>query len=284
MEPQPQGTILLVGVGGLGCPAALELVACGVRSLVLVDPDVVALDNLHRQVLYTTEDIGRPKAQTAADRLRRLRPELAIRAIDGRFEPDLLDGVSCVLEGSDDLDTKFAVSDACVMAGVPAVVGGVVGWDGVIVRTVPGGPCYRCVFEAPPDEAPPTCAQAGVFGPVAGWVGATMARYALDPPSAAVWALDGRAGRSRVITVERDPSCRVCAVPELDITAQMCPMTYVHTRLALEDMDPGDRLAVVMRRGEPAANVPRNLREEGHRVVTAGPASEDRYRILVEKC
>ena len=276
--------VLFVGLGGLGCPTALELVRAGARRLVLVDPDVVALDNLHRQPLYSVSDIGRAKVAAAAERLASLRPDLDLILHERRFGADLLDGIDLVLEGSDDLATKFAVSDACVQAGIPCVVGGVAGWRGVVVVQAPDGPCYRCVFEAPPEAELPTCAQGGVLGPVAGWVGAVQAERALrlgdvEP----VWTCDARAGVERAFSVDRDPGCASCGGwRTLDVTGELCPMTYVRTKLALEEMAAGERLLVWLRPGEAAHNVPRSVREDGHRILSLRP-TEGRVRLLIEK-
>jgi adenylyltransferase/sulfurtransferase len=283
MTEPGQLSVLLVGVGGLECFAALELVAAGVGRLGLLDPDAVALDNLHRQVLYTTADVGRPKVEAAADRLRALRPGLVVESWRERFTPARLEGWDLVLEGTDDLDCKFAVNDACVAADVPCVIGGVVGWRGVVVRVDPGGPCYRCVFEAPPPEAPPTCAQAGVFGPVAGAVGARQAQVALARSVDPVWVYDAAEGVARSFPVDADPACGAHHPHRLDVTGEICPMTYVRTRLALEDMLPGERLALVLRRGEPELDVSANLREEGHRVLSTRLVDVARVSVLVQK-
>ena len=164
---------VIVGVGGLGCPLALGLAERGDR-LVLVDFDRVELSNLARQILYRTEDVGRPKVEAAADALvRRGVPAGRIEPVMARWHPGLLGDV--VYEGSDDLATKFAVNDACVAAGVPCVIGGVLRSAGQVFHAVPGGACYRCLFEAPPTDAV-TCAEAGVWGPMCLLVAAEMLR------------------------------------------------------------------------------------------------------------
>ena len=164
---------VIVGVGGLGCPVALGLARRGDR-LVLVDFDRVELSNLARQLLYRTEDVGRPKVEAAADALvRRGVPAARIETVMARWGNGLLGDI--VYEGSDDLATKFAVNDACVAAGVPCVVGGVLRSAGQVFSVVPGGACYRCLFEAPPADAI-TCAEAGVWGPMCLLVAAEMLR------------------------------------------------------------------------------------------------------------
>ncbi len=173
-------TAVIVGVGGLGCPVALglaERLSERDARLVLVDFDRVELSNLARQILYRTEDVGRPKVEAAADALvRRGVPAARIEPIMSRWGNGLLgDVVDVVYEGSDDLATKFAVNDACVAAGVHCVIGGVLRSAGQVFSVVPGGACYRCLFEAPPPDAI-TCAEAGVWGPMCLLVAAEMLR------------------------------------------------------------------------------------------------------------
>ncbi len=212
MGPQPP-RVLLVGVGGLGCPAALELLRRGVRQLRLVDPDTVALENLHRQVLFTDADLGRPKVEAAAAHLRALAGDARIEALHASFAEAQLDDVELVLEGTDDPMTKFAVNDACVARGVDCAIGGVIELRGTIVTVRRGGPCYRCVFEAPPSIFTETCAQLGVFGPAAGLVGTLLAERALgierDGPGALL-TIDVARDRIRALAVEPDPACPTC--------------------------------------------------------------------------
>jgi adenylyltransferase/sulfurtransferase len=164
----------IIGVGGLGCPLALDLALGGAR-LVLVDDDRVELSNLPRQILFRTADVGRLKVEAAADALvRRGVPAARIEAVAARWSGETV-GVVC--EGSDSLATKFAVNDRCVAQAVPLVIGGVLRHEGQVFPIAPGGACYRCLFEAPPDEAP-SCADAGVLGPTCGLVATLMASAA----------------------------------------------------------------------------------------------------------
>ncbi|HJL00005.1 MAG TPA: ThiF family adenylyltransferase [Polyangiaceae bacterium LLY-WYZ-15_(1-7)] len=211
--------VLLVGAGGLGSPAARVLALAGVGRLTVVDDDVVDDTNLHRQILYRDEDVGRPKAPAAAARLRELAasaghaPEL--QAIEGRFLPttaaELLRGVDLVVEGADNFATKFLTCDACAIHGVPLVQAGAVRWSGwALACPRPGAtdhaPCMRCVFEDIPRDRVETCAEAGVVGPVVGVLGAVQARLALrllraEDVAGALWSYRGLAGalrRSRV--------------------------------------------------------------------------------------
>ncbi|MBI5512682.1 MAG: HesA/MoeB/ThiF family protein [Deltaproteobacteria bacterium] len=177
--------VAVLGVGGLGCPAALALGRAGVR-LRLVDEDRVERSNLHRQGLYEEADVGRPKVAAAREALLRAAPGAAVEARQTHFSPDtmddLLDGVDLVVEGTDAFGAKFLVADRCAARGVPVVHGACVGWYGTVLPVAPGeGPCYRCVFEDAPgcDEDAGTCVTAGVYGPVPALVGALLAVEAL---------------------------------------------------------------------------------------------------------
>jgi adenylyltransferase/sulfurtransferase len=197
-------TVVLIGAGGLGCPLALELALAGDR-VVLCDFDNVELSNLPRQVLYRSEDVGRPKVVAAADALlRRGVPAARVETVQERFAPALLAGADAVCEGSDDLHTKFAVNDAAVAAGLPVVVGGVLRHAGQVFSAPPGAACYRCLFEEPPDDAP-SCADAGVLGPLCLLVATTMAQ-AVRAPRAGLTLLP----EDRHLTVRRRPGCTAC--------------------------------------------------------------------------
>lgn len=207
---------LIVGVGGLGAPAAMALAGAGVGTLVLVDPDTVELSNLHRQPLYQTADVGRAKADVAAWRLR------AVQVVTYRahFAPEHLAGCDVVLDGTDSIAAKFFVNDACVDAGIPLVHAGVLGFRAQLLTVLPGrSACYRCVFEeAPPPGDVPSCREAGVLGPVPSLAGALQASEALRVLAGAeaqyadrLLTFDLHAGRWRVVPVAARPSCPACA-------------------------------------------------------------------------
>lgn len=178
-------TVAVVGVGGLGCPAAWALSRSGV-SLRLLDEDRVERSNLHRQMLFTEADVGERKVVAARRALASIAPGVAVDAIAEHVAPEraleLLRGVDVVVEGSDNLATKFLVADACAALRVPVVHGACVAWIGTVLPVAWGaGPCYRCVFEdlPPLDEDGATCATAGVYGPITSVIGAMMAADAL---------------------------------------------------------------------------------------------------------
>ena len=211
--------VLIVGAGGLGAPAALYLAAAGVGHIGLIDPDIVSISNLQRQVLYLTADEGREKVLAAAPRLEALNPHVVVEPIADRLladsAPDLVSEYDLVLDGTDDFATRFAVNAACVECAVPLVTGAIGRWTGQ-VSVFHGKPCYRCLVpDIPPDAE--TCAAVGVVGALAGVIGSMMALEAVKVITGAGTPLDGRlliydglAGESRTVRVGADPDCPVC--------------------------------------------------------------------------
>lgn len=214
--------VLLIGTGGLGSPAALYLTAAGVGTLGLCDFDSVSLSNLQRQVLYGTQDVGHPKIERAAGRLRGIWPEVKLDLIGERLTPEnarrLIRGYDVVIEGSDNFETKFLVSDACVAERKPAVIGGILRWHGQILTVVPGHACYRCLFERPPPAGTaPTCAQAGVIGALAGLVGSLQAAEAIklllgigEPLRSRLLTIEALGAVFREVPLGRRESCEAC--------------------------------------------------------------------------
>jgi molybdopterin-synthase adenylyltransferase len=216
---------LLVGAGGLGGPLAYALAAAGARALAICDPDEVDLSNLQRQIQFTTADVSRPKAEAIADELvRRGYPRERIRATSEAFSPEraaaLAEGADILIDGSDNLPTKFAVSDAAVALGLPCVIAGVLRYTGQVLAVWPGeSGCYRCLFEDPPDDDAPSCAEAGVLGAAAGVIAGAAARAALRPACGdrrAAGALEvyddlRRAAPPRLVRYNRRPGCPACA-------------------------------------------------------------------------
>ncbi|HEY1224099.1 MAG TPA: molybdopterin-synthase adenylyltransferase MoeB [Brevundimonas sp.] len=211
--------VTVVGLGGVGGPAALYLAAAGVGQLVLIDDDAVALSNLQRQVQFAMADLAAPKVEAAKAGLARLNPHVRVDAVEERLSldnaPSLIEGCDLVLDGTDDFATRFAVNAACVAAGVPLVSGALGRWSGQ-VGVFAGRPCYRCLVpEIPPGAE--TCARVGVIGALAGVVGSMAALEAVKIITGAGQALTGRlmlydglAGTARTVTVAPDPGCPVC--------------------------------------------------------------------------
>ncbi len=213
--------VLLVGVGGLGSPAALYLAASGVGVLGLMDPDRVAISNLQRQILFTTGDVGAAKVEAARRRLGALNPHTRVlthaQAFTEAAGADLAADYDLILDGTDDFATRFGVNAVCLAAGRPLVSGALGRWTAQIGVFV-GRPCYRCfVPEAPPDAE--TCAVAGVTGPLAGMAGSLMALEAIKlivgagaPLLGRLLIFDALAGASRTVRIAADPACPACGV------------------------------------------------------------------------
>ncbi|MGN6186370.1 MAG: molybdopterin-synthase adenylyltransferase MoeB [Thermoanaerobaculia bacterium] len=180
-----KASVLIIGAGGLGSPAALYLAAAGIGRIGLVDFDRVDETNLHRQILYATSDVGRSKLDAAAARLRDANPTIAIETHDARLTSenalDILRGYDVVIDGTDNFATRYLVNDACVLLGIPNVYGSVYRFDGqVSVFATNEGPCYRCLQpEPPPPHLVPSCAEGGVLGILPGVIGTLQATEAL---------------------------------------------------------------------------------------------------------
>ena len=207
--------VLIVGMGGVGGPAALSLAAAGVGTLVLVDPDHVSLSNLQRQIAFSTADIGRPKTEAGAERLTALNPHTLVETHAEPFTAALVGGCDVVVDGTDDFDTRFAVNAACLEARPPLVSAALGRWSGQIA-VFEGRPCYRCLVPEAPPEAE-TCARVGVVGALAAAVGSLAALEAIKliahaggPLTGRLMLLDGLAGTSRVVRVAHDPHCPAC--------------------------------------------------------------------------
>jgi adenylyltransferase/sulfurtransferase len=226
-RPPEVARALLIGAGGLGCAAALGLAAGGLRRLTVVDDDVVDETNLHRQLLHADAPLGAPKAASLGAAIERRFPGVAVEAIRGRFDAGTAEAllsdphrVDVLIDGSDNLATKFLANDAAVLHRVPLVHGAAVGLGGQLLTVPVGGrPCYRCLFEElpPPDADAPSCTEAGVLGPVPGVIGALQACEALRLLCGQTPACMGRMIRysspsltMRTTTFRRNPSCRVC--------------------------------------------------------------------------
>jgi sulfur-carrier protein adenylyltransferase/sulfurtransferase len=216
--------VLCLGAGGLGSPAALYLAAAGVGAIGLVDFDRVALSNLHRQLLHGTKDVGRPKAESARDRIADVNPQVDVRMHECRFASGNAEGIlrdyDLIVDGSDNFATRYLSNDVAVFARKPNVYGSIFRFDGQATVFAPhlGGPCYRCLFpEPPPPGAVPSCAQAGVLGVLPGIIGTLQATEALkiilgigEPLVGRLIHFDALKMKFRQFNLRRDPDCPVC--------------------------------------------------------------------------
>jgi molybdopterin-synthase adenylyltransferase len=222
--------VVLIGCGGIGSPALQYLAAAGIGALTLVDSDVVEASNLQRQTVFTPADIGRPKAEVAAEWVSRFDPALETCAVAERVGADnaarILGSASLILDGCDNFATRLAVSDACVAARIPltsAALGRFQGQVANFAGHLPGHACYRCfVGDAFDAEDCDTCAADGVLGAMAGMVGSFAAMHAIrvllaghaalgEPQWGKLHLFDGLAPSLRTLRIVKDPSCRGCS-------------------------------------------------------------------------
>jgi adenylyltransferase/sulfurtransferase len=296
--------ILVVGAGGLGCPALVALAEAGATNVTVIDPDRVEITNLHRQFLFRTDDVDRPKAEVAAEALERWYGEPRVEARVAAFRPEAtawLADFDIVLDATDRLATKLALHDACRQRGVDYVFASAVGWSGQVMAVGPDAPCLRCAFPQRVVAAEPTCAEVGVMGPVLGRVAARQVELALgrdaqaelhvyDGRDDAWWALEvaprsdcpscrGEPLRPRC---EPEPRADEVAIAELDLRGFRCPDTYVRTRRQLEPLAPGTCLWVIFDSDESARQVPASAEAAGHRVL-AQRRERGEHRLLVER-
>lgn len=223
--------VLIIGAGGLGCPASLYLAAAGVGTIGLADIDVVSPSNLQRQILFDTNTIGEDKVKAAATRLRDLNPDVNViehRCVVNSFNVmDLLADYDIVIDGSDNFPTRYCVNDACVILGKPNVYGSIFRFEGMMSVFAPQltnpdtnerGPCYRCMFPDPPDPGTvPSCAEGGVMGVLPGVIGTLQATEVVKlitgigrPAIGKLLTYNALDTEFRTFKIRRDPKCPVC--------------------------------------------------------------------------
>jgi thiazole biosynthesis adenylyltransferase ThiF len=219
------GSVLIIGAGGLGAPAAMYLAAAGVGKIGIADADVVDLSNLQRQIIHTTADVGRPKVESAAETMRAINPDVEVvtyhEFISSANIMDIIKDYDFVLDGTDNFPAKFLINDACVMADKPFSHAGILRFKGQLMTVIPHqSPCYRCVFKTmPPKDAIPTCKQAGVIGAMAGVIGSLQALEAVKFLTGAGELLTGRLLTFDALTMKfhtvklppRGDGCAVCS-------------------------------------------------------------------------
>jgi len=220
--------VLVIGAGGLGSPVLMYLGAAGVGTLGVVDDDLVDLSNLQRQIVHTTGRVGVPKVQSAAEALKSINPDVKVIQHNERITAanalDLMAQYDLVTDGSDNFATRFLVNDAAYFAKIPLVSGAILRFDGQLAtfKNFPGGhqdgPCYRCIFRAPPPPGQiPSCSQAGVLGALCGTVGSLQATEIIkellgvgESLSGSLLIYEALATQFRTIAVKRDPGCPLC--------------------------------------------------------------------------
>lgn len=215
--------VLIIGAGGLGAPAALYLAAAGVGTIGIVDADEVDLSNLQRQVIHTTQDVGKAKVKSAAETMEAINPDVTVKTyrtfVDSTNIMDLIADYDFIIDGTDNFPAKFLINDACVMAKKPFSHAGIIRFKGQLMTYVPDeGPCYRCVFKnPPPKDAVPTCKQAGVIGAMGGVIGSLQAMEAIkyiigkgDLLTGKLLTYDALKMDFHTIKLPRNYNCAVC--------------------------------------------------------------------------
>lgn len=217
------GKVLIVGAGGLGSPAALYLAAAGVGTIGLIDADTVELSNLQRQIIHTTTDLGRPKVESATDKMRAINPDVTVHTCCERLAaanaPAILKDYDFVIDGTDNFPSKFLVADACFFLQMPYSHAGILHFDGQTMTVIPGKTaCYRCIFGAPPPPGTvPSCSQAGVLGVLAGVIGCIQATEAIkfllgigDLLTNRLLAYNALSMKFREVSLHRNCHCPLC--------------------------------------------------------------------------
>lgn len=291
-----QARVLVVGSGGLGSPVLIYLAAAGVGVIGVVDDDVVDLTNLQRQVVHSTADVGRPKVDSAADRLAALNPHVQVERhqlrLDAAAAADLIAAYDVVVDATDNFATRYLLSDACVLVGRPLVWGAVSRFDGQVSVWWPGkGPCYRCVFPRPPAPGSvPSCAEGGVLGVLPGVIGSLQAAEVLkivlgegEPLVGRMMVYDALAGSVGELRVSRSPRCPVCGpsaaqVVLRDLPAEVCtPAEAPASGTLLPQVSPGEAASLLAGTQAPLLL---DVREAAEREIVVLPAPESLWLPL----
>ena len=216
--------VAIVGIGGLGCPAALYLTAAGIGTLGLIDHDVVEISNLQRQILYGVNSVGELKVDCAKERLLDLNPLITVQThnlkLNQENAEEILKNYDIILNGCDNFSTRYSVNDACIKLGKFLVDGSVQKFSGQVTVFPPGGPCYRCLFPSPPPQGlSPNCAEQGVFGALPGWIGTLQAIEVIKLATGVGEPLIGKLLRfetltdeSKIFSFKKNPNCPICNV------------------------------------------------------------------------
>ena len=224
-EKIDRARVLCVGAGGLGSPALLYLAAAGMGHIGIIDFDRVDESNLQRQVLFTTDGVGQPKAIQAKERLHALNPEIDItvyeKELNAENTPALFQAYDIILDGTDNFETKFLINDAAVKYKKPWVYGAIQGFDGqASVFDAQTGPCYRCLYPEKPKARITNCAEAGAIGAVAGLIGVTQALQVIqlvtghesfEPLIGKLWTLDTKTMQTRILNLPKNSDCPACS-------------------------------------------------------------------------
>lgn len=214
--------VLIIGVGGLGSPVALYLAAAGISTIGLIDGDLVDITNLQRQIIHFTDDIEKPKVQSAKEKIEKLNPDVKVITykdiVLADNISDYIRDYDFIIDGTDNFNAKFLINDACVILKKPYSHAGILRYRGQTFTYIPGNMCYRCIFDVPPpDGTIPSCSQAGILGSVAGILGTIQATDCLkyltgigDLLTNKLLTIDAFNAKFRVIKIRKDENCPVC--------------------------------------------------------------------------
>ncbi|MEE1009558.1 MAG: ThiF family adenylyltransferase [Agathobacter sp.] len=244
-----ESKVMVIGAGALGSVALTYLVSAGVGTVGIVENDIIDKSNLHRQILFEASLVGDKKAAVTKEKLEKLNPFVKIETFEVFADADnitkLISGYDFIIDATDNIESKFLINDACVLAHKPFCHAGILGFEGQVMTYVPDdSPCYRCVFEDIPDEYVPNCAQAGVLGAVAGIIGSMQALEAIKYITSIGELLTGRIFhfnginmQSRIIPIDRKNSkCKVCGDGHEIIDVKKNKQNYIRRNCSLTTM------------------------------------------------
>ncbi|SLM63224.1 MULTISPECIES: molybdopterin-synthase adenylyltransferase MoeB [Dickeya] len=280
--------VLLVGTGGLGAPVALYLAAAGVGTLGIVDFDFVEVSNLQRQIIHTTKDIDRPKVASAKDKIKAINPDIQVvtynTSLNSKNALDIIREYDIVVDGTDNYPTRYLINDACVLSGKPTVYGSIFQFEGqASVFYAKAGPCYRCLYPAPPPPGlVPSCSEGGVVGVLPGIVGTIQAAEVIklivggsDSLIGRLLLLDVWQMKQRELRLEKDPGCPVCGehptIHELIDYEEFCGLKPSNEEVPIESVT-AKELQVWLESGKPVQLI--DIREPHERAIVKFPQAK----------
>lgn len=280
--------VLLVGTGGLGAPVALYLAAAGVGTLGIVDFDFVEVSNLQRQIIHTTKDIDRPKVASAKDKIKAINPDVQVvtynTSLSSKNALDIIREYDIVVDGTDNYPTRYLINDACVLLGKPTVYGSIFQFEGqASVFYAKAGPCYRCLYPAPPPPGlVPSCAEGGVVGVLPGIIGTIQAAEVIklivggsDSLIGRLLLLDVWQMKQRELRLEKDPGCPVCGehptIHELIDYEEFCGLKPSNEEVPIESVT-AKELQAWLESGKPVQLI--DIREPHERAIVKFPQAK----------
>ncbi len=254
-ERLAQARVLVIGAGGLGCPALIYLAGAGIGTIGIIDFDTVDISNLQRQILFTPHDQGRPKAEVAAARLREFNPDITVHAyheeLTDKNAVSLFSGYDIIIDGTDNFSAKYLINDTAVKLERTVIYGAIQGYDGQVSVFAPheGTPCYRCLYPQPPQGIVLNCAEAGVLGSVAGMIGtlqatetikAILGHPSLETLAGRLWTINLKTAEMQIFSFARRADCPVCSRAAEDISlayaSPACSAATIVSEISPQDL------------------------------------------------